>query len=210
MTGTLRVPMLLHRLAWVFCLPKEFDGGRCEETVSAENLDGCTESSRVDDLYEDLDPTDATGFVYGHAMENLRDQVKSGSHIDTKIALVFSASAITVGVAASGLRDSGGFVPAALVAGAGVAFLAVAYFAVRGLRASDWKVSMSPSLLVRNYYSEPEKMLKHLAAWDAAKGYPLNKMLIERKAWALNRSLLAAATEVACVAAAVSYSQFAY
>jgi hypothetical protein len=129
-------------------------------------------------------------------------QLRNVDSIDTKIVQVFSVSSVLIGLAS--LRGVHHQTVAGILLGiAVVAFLFVAYYVLRTLWATRFRILISPTQLWRDYWADSPDSIKHAVVADIADGYAQNEDVLQQKYRALGRALIGAGVEAAAIGIAL-------
>ena len=142
-------------------------------------------------------------FIYRHTVNAHDQQMESVSAIDSKVAHVFVASAIVIGLAATSIEVyssdwTARFFIAAVVVFAGVGIVSLVQLRPRTLRQSSHADQLWPE-----HWDEEVNDIQHALVDDIADAYKKNKCILKEKAITLWCALVLCSLEVIFVGLAL-------
>ncbi len=149
-------------------------------------------------------PRETLDFLYEVIVPGPERQLATQENLDAKVAQVFAAAAVVLGLASVVITRE--HIPDGAVGflvAAGVSFLATALISVYHLRPLEFHATRHADLLWNEYWSDPVPLIKYAMAENASKSYAINRNLLNKKARTLRTVLVLAGMEASFVGAAV-------
>jgi hypothetical protein len=142
---------------------------------------------------------DALNFIFDYTREAPERQLQDAQNLDNKIAQIFSAASVVIGLA--GLASpgpSGGWADWLLVVGL-VFYLITAIVALLSqFPKVQWR-SLHADVLWREYWQTEVPKIKHALAENIQKAYGQNNRVLEQKSLAIKVVVVATGAEVLLV-----------
>ncbi|HXF50283.1 MAG TPA: hypothetical protein VNM43_01215 [Dehalococcoidia bacterium] len=128
--------------------------------------------------------------------------------LENKIASIFAAASVVVGLAVSeGRGVDSGTGPLSLLIAAVTAYLAVAFCTFAGLRLVRFRRTLHADALWKFHWQDPPEWIKHALVADAAESYAYNKKVLQNKGFWVLAVMGFAALEVLLVGVALIWSR---
>ena len=135
-------------------------------------------------------------FIYKHTIGAPDKQLEGANALDSKVAQIFAASAIVIGLAGITIESNNSSSVVNLIIAAVVAFAGVGLITIVQLWPRNFKQSLHAETLWPEHWDEDVQDIQHALVDDIAKAFKANKSILRCKRITLWSALLLCSFEV--------------
>ena len=142
-------------------------------------------------------------FIYTHTVNAPDKQTEGATSLDSKVAQIFAASAIVIGLAGITIESNNSDWVVRLIIAAVVAFAGVGIASLVQLRPRNFRQSLHAEKLWPEHWDAQVQEIRHALVDDIAKAYKANKPILREKTRTLWCALFLCSLEVIFVGSAL-------